>query len=73
MNKHLIFFILLLAIVIKSCNASPLNFIFSRRLFSKEKNSKKTKNNNNHSNHSNPSNPKNSANSKKPNFLESNK
>jgi len=69
MNKHLIIFILLLVIVIGNCNAGPLNWIFTRRIFSnpnRNKNSKKT-------NSSNTNVPKNSINSKKPNFLESNK
>ena len=66
MNKHLIFFILLLVIVIGSCNASPLNWIITRRIISKQKNSKKT-------NSPNSNEPKNSDNSKIPNFLESNK
>ena len=68
MNKHLIFFILLLVIFIRSCNAGPLNWILTRRIISNQnKNSKKTNIN------KNPSNPKNSDNSKKINFLESKK
>ena len=70
MNKHLIFFILLLVIVIGSCNSSPLNWIFTRRIFSnpnRNKNSKKINIPNK------PNEPRNSDNSKKQNFLESNK
>ena len=70
MNKHLIFFILLLVIFVGNCNAGPLNWILTRRIIS---NRNRTKNPEKKNIPNEPKEPKNSDNSKKTNFLESNK
>ena len=71
MNKHLIFFILLLVFVIGSCNASPLNWIFTRRIISNRNKNPKKKNILNE--HNEPKEPKNSNNLEKTDFLQSKK
>ena len=71
MNKHLIFFILLLVFVIGSCNASPLNWIFTRRIISNRNKNPKKKNILNEHNESKE--PTNSNNSEKTDFLQSKK
>ena len=62
MNKQLILVILFLLTLVVSCNAGPLNWIFTKRIYSKQnqnKNSKKTnsqKNSRNLINHKNSNN-----------------
>ena len=73
MNKHLIFFILLLGIVVGSCDAGPLNWIFTRRFISNRNRTKNPEKKNIPNEHNESKEPKNSDNSKKQNFLESNK
>lgn len=67
MNKQLIFLILLLVIIVESCNAGPLNWIFTRRIISKPNRNKNFKKTNS------PNEPKNSNNLEKTDFLQSKK
>ena len=70
MNKHLIFFILLLVILVGSCNAGPLNWIFTRRFIS---NRNRTKNPEKKNIPNEPKESKNSNNLEKTDFLLSKK
>jgi len=73
MNKHLIFFILLLVIVVGSCNAGPLNWILTRRFISNRNRTKNPEKKNIANEHNEPKEPKNSNNLEKTDFLESKK
>ena len=73
MNKHLIFFILLLVFVIGSCNASPLNWIFTRRFISNRNRTKNPEKKNIPNEPNEPKEHKNSNNLEKTDFLQSKK